>query len=94
MPSLAGSDVIVICTVLDWVVVLDAVCVEIVLVVSFVIGAKVAVSVIGPSIVTEAEADVPLNEPIPAPAHETKADPFHETKMKPVFGVASIGNLA
>jgi hypothetical protein len=94
MPSLAGSDVIVISTVLDWVVVLAAVRVEVVAVVSFVIGAKFAVSVIGPSIVTDAEADVPSNEPKPAPAHETKADPFHETKMKPLFGVASIGILA
>jgi hypothetical protein len=94
IPSLAGSDVIVICTVLDWVVVLDAVLGEVVTVVSFVIGAKVAVSVIGPSIVIEAEADVPLNEPRPAPAHDTKEDPFHEMKMKPLFGVASIGILA
>ncbi len=94
MLSLAGSDVIVISTGLDWVVVLDTFCGEVGLAAAGVIGANVAVSVIGPSIVTEAEADVPLNEPKPAPAHETKADPFHETNMKPLFGVASIGTLA
>jgi hypothetical protein len=86
--------VIVISSVLDWVVVLDAVCVEVAVTVSLVTGAKVAFSVIGPFIVTEAEGDVPVNEPEPAPVHETKVDPFHETKVKPLLGVASIGTTA
>ena len=59
--------------------------------VSAVIGAKVAFSVIGPFMVTQAEADVPLNEPEPDPVHETKVDPFHSTKVKPLLGVAIIG---
>jgi hypothetical protein len=86
--------VIVICSVIDWVVVLDAVCREVAVTVLVVINAKVAVSVIGPFIVTEAEADEPLNEPEPDPVHETKVDPFHETKVKPLLGVASIGTTA
>jgi hypothetical protein len=86
--------VIVISSVLDWVVVLDAVCVEVAVAVSLVTGAKVAFSVIGPFIVTDAEGDVPVNEPEPAPVHETKVDPFHETKVKPLLGVASIGTAA
>jgi hypothetical protein len=40
------------------------------------VGAKVAVSVIGPSIVTVAEGEVPLNEPEPEPVHETKVNPL------------------
>jgi len=36
------------------------------------VGVKVATSVIGPSIVTVAEGEVPLNEPEPEPVHETK----------------------
>jgi hypothetical protein len=83
--------VIVIRSIIDWVVVLNAVRVEVVLTVSEVIGANVAVSVMGPFIVTEAEADVPLNEPEPDPVHETKVDPFHETKVKPLLGVARMG---
>ena len=59
--------------------------------VSIVIGANVAVSVMGPFMVTEAEAEVPLNEPEPDPVHETKVDPFHETKVNPLLGVASMG---
>jgi hypothetical protein len=47
---------------------------------------KVAVSVIAPSIVTEAEGEVPLNEPEP--------EPVHDTKVKPLLGVASIGITA
>jgi hypothetical protein len=50
------------------------------------VGAKVAVSVIGPSIVTVAEGEVPLNEPEP--------EPVHETKVKPLLGKASIGITA
>jgi len=91
IPSLVGSDVIVISSVLDLIVVLDAVCEEVAVAVLVVIGAKVAVSLIGPFIMTEAEAEVPLNAPEPDPVHETKVDPFHETKVKPLLGVASIG---
>ncbi len=36
------------------------------------VGVKVATSVIGPSMVTVAEGEVPLNEPEPEPVHETK----------------------
>ncbi len=50
------------------------------------VGAKDAVSVIGPFIVTEAEDEVPLNEPEP--------EPLHDTKVKPLLGVASIGITA
>jgi hypothetical protein len=50
------------------------------------VGAKVAISVIGPFVVTEAEGEVPLNDPEPEPVHETKA--------KPLLGVASIGITA
>jgi hypothetical protein len=50
------------------------------------VGAKVAVSVIGPFIVTEAEGELPLNEPEP--------EPVHETKVEPLLGVASIGITA
>jgi hypothetical protein len=50
------------------------------------VGAKVAVSVIGPSIVTVADGEVPLNEPEP--------EPVHETKVKPLLGKASIGITA
>ena len=50
------------------------------------VGAKVAVSVIGPSIVTVAEGEVPLNEPEP--------EPVHETKVKPLLGKASIAITA
>jgi hypothetical protein len=57
---------------------------EVAVTVAMAIGAKLAFSVIGPFIVTEAEADVPLNEPEPDPVHETKVDPFHETKVKPL----------
>jgi hypothetical protein len=89
IPSLVGSDVIVISSVLDWM--LDVVCGEVVVTVLVVIGAKVAVSLIGPFIMIEAEAEVPLNAPEPDPVHETKVDPFHETKVKPLLGVASIG---
>jgi hypothetical protein len=49
-------------------------------------GAKVAVSVIGPFIVTVAEAEEPLKEPEP--------EPVHETKEKPLLGVPSIGITA
>ena len=94
IPSLVGSDVIVICSILDWVVMLDAVREEVAVTVSAAIGAKVAISMIGPFIVTEAEADVPLNAPEPDPVHETKVDPFHETKVNPLSGVASIGTIA
>jgi len=73
---------------------LDAVGGEVGLAGPGVIGAKVAVSVIGPYIVTDAETDVPLNEPKPVPAQEMNEDPFQETKMKPLLGVASIGMLA
>ncbi len=69
-------------------------CGEVAVTVSVVMGAKVAVSLIGPFIVTEAEAEVPLNAPEPDPVHETKVDPFHETKVKPLLGVASIGIIA
>ena len=50
------------------------------------VGAKVAVSVIGPLIVTEADGELPLNDPEP--------EPVHETNVKPMFGVASIGITA
>ncbi len=50
------------------------------------VGAKVAVSVIGPSIVTVADGEVPLNEPEP--------EPVHETKVKPLLGKANIGITA
>jgi hypothetical protein len=76
---------------MDWVVVLVGVWGVVVLTVSTAIGAKTAVSVMGPFIVTEAEAEVPLNDPEPDPVHETKVDPFHETKVKPLSGVAVMG---
>ena len=50
------------------------------------VGAKVAVSVIGPSIMAVAEGEVPLNDPEP--------EQVHETKVKPLLGVASIGITA
>lgn len=50
------------------------------------VGAKVAVSVMGPFIVTEADGELPLNEPEP--------EPVHETKVKPLLGIASIGITA
>ncbi len=92
--SLVGFDVIVICSELNRVVVLNAVLAEVVFTFSTIIGAKVAVSVMGPFIVTEAEADLPLNEPEPTPVQETNVDPFQETKVKPLLGVASIGTEA
>jgi len=74
VPVLVGEDVTDICTVLVVVpvVVLD--------------GAKVAVSVTGPFITTEAEGEVPLNEPEP--------EPVHETNVKPPPGIARIGITA
>jgi hypothetical protein len=93
-PSLVGFDVIVICSKLGWSVVLESAVGEVAVAVVMVMGAKVAVSVIGPFIVTEVEVKVPVNEPEPDPVHETKVDPFHETKVKPLLGVASIGTTA
>jgi hypothetical protein len=49
-------------------------------------GAKVAVSLIGPFMVTVSEAEELLVEPEPTPVHEMKA--------KPPFGVASINTVA
>jgi len=89
--SLVGFDVTVIRSITDWVVVLVGVWGVVVLSVSEVRGVKVAFSVIGPFIVTEAEADVPLYEPEPDPVHETNVDPFQEVKVKPLLGVARMG---
>ena len=89
--SLAGFDVTVIRSIMDWVVVLVGVWGVVVVSVSGVRGVKVAFSVMGPFIVTEAEGDVPLNAPEPTPVHETKVDPFQEVKVKPLLGVATMG---
>lgn len=50
------------------------------------VAVKVAVSVIGPFITTEADGELPLNEPEP--------EPVHETKVKPPLGIARIGITA
>ena len=90
--SLVGFDVTVIRSITDWVVVLVGVWGVVVLSVWVVVrGVKVAFSVMGPFIVTVAEAEVPLYEPEPAPVHETKVDPFQEVKVKPLLGVARMG---
>ena len=88
---LVGFDVIVIRSIIDWVVELVGVWGVVVVTVSVVRGVKVAFSVMGPFIVTEAEGDVPLNAPEPNPVQETNVDPFQEVKVKPLSGVASMG---
>ncbi len=82
---------IVIRSIIDWVVELVGVWGVVVVTVSVVRGVKVAFSVMGPFIVTEAEGDVPLNAPEPNPVQETNVDPFQEVKVKPLLGVATMG---
>jgi len=88
---LVGFDVIVIRSIMDWVVLVGVCRVVLAVTVSVVRGVKVAFSVMGPFMVTDAEAEVPLNEPEPDPVHETKVDPFQEVKVKPLLGVARMG---